>query len=186
MSTPVRTVAASLRVLLEHASTTPACFRRPRWTCPPASTTTRAISRIRRAGRWDALCFLCRGWMNFVSARESAAPGSWPLSPWHLSGIVSANTASSLVFDLAAADLFNRMACSARIESVEVRVSTLEEIKRVCEHRPPGTAVFFELAPEKAEELSAAGKPALAAGPSCAPAELRRRRFLPSRRLRLS
>lgn len=153
MSTPVRTVAASLRVLLEHAIDYAGLF-------PPASldvpTSVNHYARyLRHPQSWALGRFVLplSRLDEFVSARESAAPGSWPLSPWHLSGIVSANTASSLVFDLAAADLFNRMACSARIESVEVRVSTLEEIKLVCEHRPPGTAVFFELAPEKAEEL---------------------------------
>jgi hypothetical protein len=148
MSTTVRTAAASLRVLLEHAIDYAGLF-------PPASLDMRTcVSNYARYLLHPQSWALGRFVLplsqldEFVSARESAAA-----EPWHLSGIVSANTASSLVFDLAAADIFNRMAGPARIESVEVRVSTLEQIELVCEHRPPGTAVFFELAPEKADEL---------------------------------
>jgi hypothetical protein len=57
------------------------------------------------------------------------------------------------VSDLAATDLFNRMARGARVESVEVRVSTPQEIELVREHQPTGTTLFFEIAPESANEL---------------------------------
>jgi hypothetical protein len=85
---------------------------------------------------------------EFMSVRGGVVP-----EPWHLSGIVSANSLSSLVSDLAAANLFNRMARGARVESVEVCVSTTEEIELVRKHQPPRTTLFFEVAPENADEL---------------------------------
>lgn len=148
MSTSVRTVAASLHGLLERSIDYAGLF-------PPSSldmrTSVRNYSRyLRHPESWALGRFvLPLSRLNeFMSVR-----GGVGSEPWHLSGIISASSRSSLVSDLAAADLFNRMARGARVESVEVCVSTLEEIELVCEHRPPGTAVFFELAPEKADEL---------------------------------
>jgi hypothetical protein len=144
MSTSVRVTAASLRVLLERIIDYAGLF-------PPASLDMRtSVNHYARYLRHPQSWALGRFVLplsrldEFVSARESAAS-----EPWHLSGIVSANAVS----DLAAADSFNRLACGARIDSVEVRVSTLEEIELVCEHRPPDTTVFFEIASESADEL---------------------------------
>jgi hypothetical protein len=148
MSTSVRITAASLRVSLGQAIDYAGLF-------PPASldmrTSVRNYSRyLRHPQSWALGRFvLPLSRLNeFMSVRGGVAP-----EPWRLSGIVSANSLSSLVSDLAAADLFNRMARGARVESVEVCVSKPEEIEVVREHQPPGTTLFFELAPEHADEL---------------------------------
>jgi hypothetical protein len=148
MSTSVRTIAASLRVLLEHSIDYAGLF-------PPASldmrTSVRNYSRyFRHPQSWVLGRFvLPLSRLNeFMSVRGGVAP-----EPWRLSGIVSANSLSSLVSDLAAANLFNRMARGARVESVEACVSKPEEIELVRKHQPPGTTLFFEIGPENADEL---------------------------------
>ncbi len=82
---------------------------------------------------------------EFMSARETSVP-----EPWHLSGIVSAN---DWLTDLAEVDDFNRKASGARDRFSRGARLHLEEIELVREHRPPGTAVFYEIAPEQADEL---------------------------------
>lgn len=78
------------------------------------------------------------------SARMDAAS-----TPWRLSAIISEEISSGL----AAADIFNRAAQGAVIESIELFVSEQGDVERVRGYRPPGAAVFFEIAPEQAEEL---------------------------------
>ena len=148
MSTSVRTTAASLRVLLERSIDYAGLFA-------PASLDMRtSVNHYARYLGHPQSWALGRFVLplsrldEFIRVRGGIVP-----QPWHLSGIVSASTVSGLISELAEADIFNRMACGARIESVEVRVSGPEEIELACEHRPPGTAVFFELAPEDADEL---------------------------------
>jgi hypothetical protein len=144
MSTSVRVTAASLRVLLERTIDYAGLF-------PPASLDMRtSVNNYARYLRHPQSWALGRFVLplsrldEFVSAQECAAS-----EPWLLSGIVSANAVS----DLAAADSFNRLACGARIDSVEVRVSTLQEIELIRKHQPPDTTMFFEIAPESADEL---------------------------------
>ena len=55
--------------------------------------------------------------------------------------------------DLAAVDEFNRKASGAVIDTIEVRVCNLDEIELVRKHQPAGTTVFFEISPERADEL---------------------------------
>ena len=148
MSTSVRTTAASLRVLLDRSIDYAGLF-------PPASLDMRpsVINYARYLldpPSWALGRFVVplSRLDEFLSVRDVASGDLW-----HLSGIVSANSVSSRVSDLAAADIFNRMAYGARIESVEVRVSTPQEIELVREHQPPGIALFFEVAPESADEL---------------------------------
>jgi len=143
MSTSVRSTAASLRVFLERIVDYAGLF-------PPASLDMRSsvdnyARYLRHPQGWALGRFVLpvSRLEEFRSARESAAAG-----PWRLSGIVSA----SMVSDLAAADAFNRKACGAVIDSVEVRVSKPEEIELVRKHQPAGTTVFFEIAPESADE----------------------------------
>jgi hypothetical protein len=152
MSTSVQSTAASLRVFLERIIDYAGLF-------PPASLPMRSCvdNYARYLGHpqsWALGRFVLpvARLDEFLGARQGTDDG-----PWHLSATVSSGNvsdhASDLVSDLAAADAFNRLSCGAVIDSVEVRVSTPEEIERVGKHRPPGTTVFFELAPEKADEL---------------------------------
>lgn len=148
MSTSIGATAASLRILLENAIDYAGLF-------PPASldmrTGVRNYSRyLRHPQSWALGRFVLP--LSRLNELMSVRGGVTP-EPWRLSGIVSANSLSGLVSDLASADLFNRMARGARVESVEVRVSTPQEIELVAKHQPQGTAVFFEIAPESADEL---------------------------------
>lgn len=144
MSTSIGATAASLRILLEQVIDYAGLF-------PPASLNMRTCvanySRyLHHPQSWALGRFVLplARLEEFVSAQVGTAP-----EPWHLSGIVSANAVS----DLAAADAFNRGACGAVIDAVEVRVSTPQEIELVAKHQPQGTAAFFEIAPESGEEL---------------------------------
>ena len=144
MSTSIGATAASLRILLEQVIDYAGLF-------PPASqdmhTSVDCYSRyLHHPQSWALGRFVLplARLEEFVSAQVGTAP-----EPWHLSGIVSANAVS----DLAAADAFNRRACGAVIDAVEVRVSTPQEIELVAKHQPQGTAAFFEIAPESADEL---------------------------------
>ena len=148
MSTAVRSTPAALRVFLERSIDYAGLFA-------PASLDMR--SSVHNYSRY---LLHPQGWAlgrfvlplarldEFLSARQGADSG-----PWHLSAIVPSGVASDLVSDLAAVDAFNRLSCGAGIDSVELRVSTPEEIELVRKHRPPDTTVFFELAPESADDL---------------------------------
>ena len=81
---------------------------------------------------------------EFLNAQENVAA-----DPWQLSGIISANIEA----DLAAVDEFNRKALGAVIDTIEVRVRDMDEIDLVRKNQPPSTAVFFEFAPEQADEF---------------------------------
>jgi hypothetical protein len=81
---------------------------------------------------------------EFLNAQENVAA-----DPWRLSAIISANVEA----ELAAVVEFNRKAPGAVIDSVEVRVSGVEEISLVRKNHPEGTTIFFEIAPELADAL---------------------------------
>jgi hypothetical protein len=91
---------------------------------------------------------------EFLTALALEGSGA---EPWHLTAVVSGNIAA----ELAAVEAFSRMGAAgsgtvkpgAVIDSVEVRVSTAEEMEMIRRHRPPETTVFFEIAPERAAEL---------------------------------
>jgi hypothetical protein len=152
MCTAVRSTPAALRVFLERSIDYAGLF------APASLDMTSSVHNYSRYLRHP------QGWAlgrfvlplarldEFLSARQGADSG-----PWHLSAIVPSGVAcdvvSDLVSDLAAVDAFNRLACGAVIDSVELRVSTPEEIELVRKHRPPDTTVFFELAPESADTL---------------------------------
>jgi hypothetical protein len=150
MSTSVRTTAASLRVLLERSIDYAGLFA-------PASLDMRTsvdnYSRyLRHPQSWALGRFVLpvARLDEFLTAREGAGSGMW-----HLSAILS-----GLESDLAAADAFNRLACGAVIDAIEVRVSTPEEIELVREQQPPGTTAFFEIAASSAGELGRDDLPA--------------------------
>jgi len=144
MSTSARVTPASLRILLEQVIDYAGLF-------PPASLNMRTCvanysSYLSHRQSWALGRFVLplARLEEFVSAQERTAS-----EMWHLSGIVSANAVS----DLAAADAFNRRACGAVVDAVEVRVSTPQEIELVAKHQPQGAAAFFEIAAENANEL---------------------------------
>lgn len=68
---------------------------------------------------------------------------------WRLSGILSGNVEA----ELKAVEEFNRMAPGAVVDAIELRVSNMDDIDRVRQHEPVGTTVFYEIAPEQADEL---------------------------------
>ena len=144
MSALVRSLAVSLQVLLEGAIDYAGLFA-------PASldmtTCVNNYSRYRSQSQSWAL-----GRFVLPVARLDEFLGvQKPVSsePWHLCGIVSASVAS----DLAAVDVFNRKPHGAVINSVEARVCNGDEIDQVYKHRPAGTAVLFEISPERSDEL---------------------------------
>lgn len=144
MSAPVRTTAASLRMLLEGAIDYAGLFA-------PAfldmATCVNNYSRyLSQSQSWalGRLVLPVARLDEFLSVREAA--GS---ELWHLSGIISANVVS----DLALVDEFNRTASGAVIDMVEVRVCNRDEIDLVREHKPAGTTVLVEISPERAHEL---------------------------------
>jgi hypothetical protein len=144
MSTPVRTAAPSLRVLLQRIIDYAGLF-------PPASldmmTSVNNFSRYLEAPQQWALGRFVLPVLRldeFLNAQENAAA-----DPWQISGIISANIEA----EFAAVDEFNRKAPGAVIDSVEVRVRNLDQIELVRKHQPAGITVFFEIAPEQADEL---------------------------------
>ena len=144
MSTSVRSAAASLRVFLDRIIDYAGLF-------PPASldmmTSVNNYSTYLNARqRWALGRFVLpvARLDEFLNAQENVAA-----DPWHLSGIISANIEA----DLAAVDEFNRKASGAVIDTIEVRVRDLDEVDLVRKNQPPSTAVFFEFAPEQADEF---------------------------------
>ncbi len=69
--------------------------------------------------------------------------------PWHLSGIVSANIEA----ELAAVDEFNRKAPGAVMDTIEVRVCSIDMIELVRRNQPAGTIAMFEISADQAGEL---------------------------------
>ncbi len=144
MSTSVRSAAASLRVFLDRIIDYAGLF-------PPASldmmTSVNNYSTYLNARqRWALGRFVLpvARLDEFLNAQENVAT-----DPWHLSGIISANIEA----DLVAVDEFNRKAPGAVIDTIEVRVRDLDEVDLVRKNQPPSTAVFFEFAPEQADEF---------------------------------
>jgi hypothetical protein len=144
MPAPVRTAAASLRVLLDGMIDYAGLF-------PPASldmkTCVQNCRRYRNTPEQWALgrFVLPVGRLDeFLIARRDA-----PLDRWRLSGIVSTDIAT----DLSAVEEFNRKASNAVMDSLEVRVRCKEDILLAAQHLPPGAMAFFEIAPERAAEL---------------------------------
>jgi hypothetical protein len=144
MPAPIRTAAASLRVLLEGIIDYAGLF-------PPSSldmtTCVQNYRRYRNApGRWALGRFVLPvGRLDeFMNARQDAG-----IDRWMLSGIVSVDIAA----DLSGVHEFNRRVSGAVMDSVEVRVGSKEDILFVALHLPPGTKAFFEIAPERAPEL---------------------------------
>jgi hypothetical protein len=144
MSTSVRSAAASLRVFLDRIIDYAGLFA-------PASldimTSVNNYSTYLNAEQQWALgrfVLPVTRLDEFLNAQENVAT-----DPWRLSGIISANIEA----DLAAVDEFNRKAPGALIDTVEVRVRNSDEVDLVRKNQPPSTAVFFEFAPEQADEF---------------------------------
>ena len=144
MSTSVRSMAASLRVFLGRIIDYAGLF-------PPASldmrTSVSNYSRYLNAPRrWALGRFVLpvARLDEFLNAQENVAA-----DPWQLSGIISANIEA----DMAAVDEFNRKALGAIIDTIEVRARELDEIDLVRKNQPSSTTMFFELAPEQADEF---------------------------------
>ena len=151
MSTTVRTTAASLRALLAQAIDYAGLY-------PPASLDMRSsVANYERylnhPQHWALGRFVlpATDLEEFVKARQELREreGAAASESWELSAILSANFSQELE---QVAD-FNRMAPGAVVDSIEVRVSTPEELELVRKHQPPDTALFFEIAPERADEL---------------------------------
>jgi hypothetical protein len=159
MSTPVRSSAASLRVFLEGIIDYAGLFAPA--SLDMRSSVTNYARYLNHPQRWALGRFVLpvARLEEFLNAREVNVRESTASEPWHLSGILS----DSIAAELAAVDAFNRKALgsgidgsrrdAAVIDSLEVRVSKPEEIELVRKLQPPGTTVFFEIAPEKAREL---------------------------------
>jgi hypothetical protein len=159
MSTAVRSVAASLRTLLASALDYAGLY-------PPAS-----LDMFRSVANYTAYLQHPHSWLlgrfvlsasrleEFLEARERVAPvdeakdDAGPVEaiehPWRLSAILSGDFAREL--DLV--KIFNHGTHGALVESVELSVSTPEQIEEVCRLAAPGMRVFFEVAPERAAEL---------------------------------
>jgi hypothetical protein len=144
MSTSVRSAAASLRAFLDRIIDYAGLF-------PPASLDMRTSvnnysTYLNGRQRWalGRLVLPVASLDEFLNAQENAA-----IDRWHLSGIISANIEA----DLAAVAEFNRKASVAVIDTIEVRVRDLDEVDLVRKNQPPSTAVFFEFAPEQADEF---------------------------------
>jgi hypothetical protein len=156
MSTTVRSTAASLRVLLARSVDYAGLFA-------PASLDMSAAvgdyaSYLHHPQRWALGRFVLpvSRLDEFLSARAGLRTASQAdareggvSEPWQLSAILSANFAS----DLAQVKDFNRKASGAAIDSIEARISKTEQMELIREHRPAGTTAFFEIAPERADEL---------------------------------
>ena len=151
MPTTVRTAAASLRVLLAQAIDYAGLY-------PPASLDMRAgVANYERylnhPQHWALGRFVLAAseLPEFLKARQELREreGAAASESWGLSAILSANFSQ----ELAQVAEFNRMAPGAVVDSVEVRVSTPEELELVRKHRPSDTALFFEIAPERTDEL---------------------------------
>ena len=144
MTTPVRTAAASLQVFLKELIDYAGLFA-------PASldmmTSVDNYSRyLRHPQRWALGRFVLpvARLDEFLNAQENVAS-----EPWRVTGIISANIAA----ELDAVAEFNRKAPGAVIDSVEVRVCNQAEIELVRKHQPPATTAFYEIVPERADEL---------------------------------
>jgi hypothetical protein len=144
MSAPTRTTAAALRALLERAIDYAGLF------APASLDMMRAVNNYSRylthPQRWALGRFVLpvARLDEFLAAQKNTAS-----EPWHLSGIISANVEP----ELAAVEQFNRNTYGAIVDWLEVRVCSPEEIDLVAEHRPAGTTILFEIAPERAEAL---------------------------------
>jgi hypothetical protein len=154
MSVPVRSTAASLRVFLEGIIDYAGLYAPA--SLDMSSSVQHYARYLNHPQRWALGRFVLpvARLDEFVMAREEDAGEGSTAEPWRLSGIISASMAD----DLAAADAFNRKAhegaiMGAAIDSVEVRVSRPEEMELVRRHQPRDTTVFFEIAPEQADEL---------------------------------
>ncbi len=144
MSTPVHATAASLRVFLDRIIDYAGLF-------PPASLDM--MTSVNNYSRYLNLpqCWVLGRFLlpvarldEFLKARENINS-----DPWQLSAIISVKIEQ----ELAEVDRFNREHCGAVIDSVEVRVRSLDEIELVRIHRPSGVAALFEISPEQAEEF---------------------------------
>lgn len=155
MSTPVRTTAASLRVLLEGIIDYAGLFA-------PASldmmTSVNNYSRYRNHPQHWALgrfVLPVARLAEFLKARETIHADPWPLSV-----IIS----EKIEENLAEVGEFNRKGFGAVIDSVEVRVRNLDEVELVRIYRPSAVTALCESSPEQAEELL----PALRESGGCA------------------
>ncbi len=144
MSTPSSTAAKSLHVFLQKIIDYAGLF-------PPASLGMQAA--VTNYARYRELpqCWMLGRFVlpvarldEFLNAQENLAS-----DPWQLSGILSADVEA----DLRAVDEFNRKAPGAAIDSLEARVSSLDEIARVHGSSPAGLNIFFEFPPDRADHF---------------------------------
>ena len=159
MSTAVRSIAASLRTLLAGALDYAGLY-------PPAS-----LAMADCAANYANYLHHPHSWLlgrfvlpasrldEFLEARERVAPvdeakdDAGPVDaiehPWRLSAILSGDFAH----ELDVLKVFNHGTHGALVESVELCVTTPEQIQEVCRLAAPGIRVFFEVQPEHAVEL---------------------------------
>jgi hypothetical protein len=144
MSTQVRAPAVSLRVFLEHLIDYAGLFA-------PASldmaTSVNNYARyLNHPQRWALGRFVLpvARLDEFLNAQENVAA-----ERWQLSGII----AGDIEAELAAVDQYNRKASGAVMDCIEVHTNSLDEMDRVRAHQPAGTTVWFEIAPERVDEL---------------------------------
>ena len=159
MSTPVRSIAASLRTLLAGALDYAGLY-------PPAS-----LAMVHAVANYAYYLQHPHSWLlgrfvlpasrldEFLQARERVAPvdeakmDAGPVEaiehPWRLSAILSQDFAA----EIDVLEAFNRGTHGALVETIELCVSTPEEIKEVCRLASPGIRVFFEFPIERVGEL---------------------------------
>ena len=159
MATAVRSISASLRTLLAGALDYAGLY-------PPAS-----LPMVRSVANYACYLHHPHSWLlgrfvlpasrldEFLEARERVAPvdearvDAGPVEaiehPWRLSATLSQNFAH----EIEVIKVFNRGTHGAMVESVELCVSTPEEIQEVRRLATPGIRVFFEVQPESASDL---------------------------------
>jgi len=144
MSTPVRATAATLRVFLERIIDYAGLF------APASLDMTTSVNNYSRYLNHPQRWALGRFVLPVARLNEFVnAQGIIAADPWQLSGIISAKIEG----DLEAVDTFNRKARGAVIDSVEVRVRSLDEIDLVRKNCPQGATALCEISSEQADEL---------------------------------
>jgi hypothetical protein len=145
MTTQVHALSVTLRALLEGAIDYAGLF------APASLDMTASVNNYARYREHPQSWALGRFVLpvarldEFLNARAKVRLAG----KWRLSGIVSGNVET----ELKSVEDFNRMEPGAVVDAIEARVSNMDDIDRVRQHEPAGTTVFYEIAPEQADEL---------------------------------